>query len=118
MKFKDKISLKALLIASLMINVLLIGYVLFVEVRGSIVANDDALFYATLNADQAYYCGEGYDKVMRDIDAMGLNNNDMATRKNVYAMTVCFRNYKTGQDLDLSPLVKQVNETKPETNLE
>ena len=82
------------------------------------VANSDGLFYATLSADQAYYCGEGYDKAMRDIDAMELNGDDVAARKNVYAMTVCLRNYKNGQDLDLSPLVKQVNETKPETNLE
>ena len=118
MKFKDKVNLKAVLITSLVTNALLIGYVVFTEVRGSVIANSDELFYATLNADQAYYCGEGYNKVMRDIDAMGLNNNDMAARKNVYAMTVCLRNYKTGQDLDLSPLVQQVNETEPETNLE
>lgn len=112
-----RIKLKTVLYISLTLNILLIGYITFVGVVSYIAEKNDSLFYAELQAMQEYYCGEGYEKAMRDIDNQGHEPDVVAVRKHVYAMTVCLRNYKTGDDLDLTPLTDQVNRTEPVTNI-
>lgn len=94
---------KVTLVVSVILNLVFITSYVAVEGIGR---HKTAL--AQLNYMTTYFCEDRYDNIMSQL---GTNES-----KNAYAMTVCLRNYKTGKDLDLSPLLKQVNETSPVTN--
>ena len=63
---------------------------------------------AQLDYANAYFCKDMYDNIVRQL------NSDES--RAAYAMTTCLKNYKNGKDLDISSLIKQVNETPPLTN--
>ena len=63
---------------------------------------------AQLNFTNRYFCEDMYDNIISQFDS--------DETKAIYAMTACLRNYKNGQSLDLSPLMRQINETSPVTN--
>lgn len=55
-------------------------------------------------------CEEQYQQRLDDFDKIYPDDPEAAAEaKNTYAITVCLRNYKTGEPLDLQPLVDQVN---------
>lgn len=93
---------KVALVSSLILNVVFITGFVVTQALGPKTA------IAQLNYMNTYFCEDMYDNIMSQL---GTDES-----KNAYAMTACLRNYKTGKDLDLLPLLKQVNETPPVTN--
>lgn len=118
MHFTRKLGTRAWLRVSVLLNVILACTILFIAVISFTNNRTDASFYADLNDHQRYYCQDRYDKAMQDIAAQNLSPDETSARKNTYAMTVCLKNYKTGKELDLTPLVEQVNRTQPVTNVQ
>lgn len=87
------------LAVSLIINVILI-LVVGVYLVGVMVLKGADLNIAQFNTLQAEMCGEKYEKYIQQWgEAHGEDG------KKQFAATVCLRDYKTGKDLDLEPLL-------------
>lgn len=97
---------KLILSVSLAVNVVLIISVIIM-----LFINNSVSDTARINAFQSTYCTEKYDQMLQSYDKT-YDAEHAAQAKNTYAMTVCLKNYKTGQPLDLSSLQKQVDDTK------
>lgn len=90
-------SLKKLLIISVVVNAALVTALLSLFFPDKIASNTDVAEFTYL---QEKLCGEDYERQL----AM----RDSEEAKKVYAITVCMKNYKTGEPLDLKPLEDQV----------
>jgi len=88
-----------LLAVSLIINAILI-LVVGVYVVCAMVFRGADLNIAQFNALQAEMCGEKYQKY---IQQWGEAHGEEGKKQ--FAATVCLRDYKTGKDLDLTPLL-------------
>lgn len=106
-----KINLKNALKLSIALNILLLVGVILYLFTPIIVG--DKLTIAQLGAIQQYYCEDHYRQML---DKLGSEGADPTRTKMVYALTTCLKNYKTGQSLDLKPLVDQINQTDPKTS--
>lgn len=93
---------KVALVSSVILNIVFITGFIVVQA----LAPKTAL--AQLDYSNRYFCEDMYDNIISQLDS------DEA--RAVYAMTTCLRNYKNGENLDLTSLIKQVNETSPVTN--
>lgn len=103
-----------LLIASLSLNAVLITLIAGFYGLSWYIEKTNALLIAESAAYHMYFCEEKYDDMMRLIEQ---NDTDQIEQtKNAFALGTCLKNYKTGEPLDLSPLIDQVNETPPITN--
>ena len=106
MKKLSKITwLKVGLVASLVLNVACIA---------GLIALNSTSDILRLNAIQQHYCSDNYEAMLQQV-AEGQDEEHAKQAQMVYAMTVCLKNYKTGESLDLEPLVKQVEETPSPT---
>lgn len=93
--------LKIALAGSLVLNIIfLVGF----------IALNSLSDISRIRAFQQHYCGEKYEAMLRSV-AEGQDEEHARQAQLVYAMTVCLKNYKTGEPLDLDPLVKQVEAT-------
>lgn len=90
-------SSKKLLIISLVVNAVLAVTLLSLFFPDKIAPNTDVAEFTYL---QEKLCGEDYERQL----AM----RDSEEAKKVYAITVCLKNYKTGEALNLKPLEDQV----------
>lgn len=96
---KLKLSKTALLKLSLALNALLIiGGMAYFALTS--YANQN-LELAEFNALQQSICGQHYNQY--------LNARPTEQSKKAFAIDACLRNYKTGQDLDLTPLEAQIH---------
>lgn len=100
-KISSSTWLKIALVVSLTLNVMFFaGWI-------ALSSTSDVL---RLNVFQQQYCVDNYEEMLQQV-AEGQDGEHAEQAKMVYAMTVCLKNYKTGESLDLEPLVKQVEET-------
>ena len=90
-------SLKKLLVISVVVNTVLAVALLSLFLAEKIAPNTDIAEFTYL---QEKLCGEDYE--------MQLAMRESEEAKKVYAITVCMKNYKTGEPLDLKPLEDQV----------
>lgn len=98
-KQKKTFNKNTLLATSLITNVILI-LVVGAYVVGAMLLKGVDLNIAQFNALQAEMCGEKYEKYIQQWgEAHGEDG------KKQFAATVCLRDYKTGKDLDLEPLL-------------
>jgi len=88
-----------LLIISLALNGIFALLLLAYGIGYLVVSNAD-LNYARYNALVDEMCGEKYQKYLQEYDGSTGEEG-----KKVFAATVCLRDYKTGKDLDLEPLL-------------
>lgn len=75
---------------------------------------EDQLLVANANAYQKYYCETKYDAMLHKHDELPDSQRD--AQKMLYAMTFCLRNYKNGEQLNLQPLLDEINKTDPKTD--
>jgi hypothetical protein len=98
-------------VGSLILNVLLIMWVAFGLWANWYIDSTGVLKYAEINAFQYKFCERDYQRNLDDIDkTYGTDDPKRAADlKNSYAINVCLKNYKTGERLDVQPLVDQVD---------
>lgn len=72
------------------------------------------MLVANANAYQKYYCEKKYDAMLHKHDEQPESQRDV--QKMLYAMTFCLRNYKNGEQLDVQPLLDEINKTNPKTD--
>ena len=103
---------KALIIRSLIIKIAAFIYIVGGFILQPII--EDELLFANSQAYQKYFCETKYNAMMDRLDGSNQKNED--TSKMLYAMTFCLRNYKNGQQLNLQPLLDEINKTEPKTD--
>lgn len=88
------------------------GLILYITASflvGWYVETSGALDKAEYNAINDRLCRQNYQRILDDIDQQFPDDPKRAAdTKNSFAINVCLRNYKTGEKLDLQPLVDQV----------
>lgn len=90
---------KAVLIASLSLNGLLILYII-----GGFIVASQVTDYSMYSAMRDKLCQQDYQKTLNDYDKQFISDPQMAAdAKNSFAINVCQRNYKTGQPLTYDP---------------
>lgn len=95
---------KLALIISVSLNILLILYIAVSAILRSQITE-----FTLYNSLTDSMCGDEYQKTLNDFDKQFAGNLEKAAQaKNSFAINVCHRNYKTGQQLDLTPLIQQV----------
>lgn len=100
--FLSKITL--LLVISVVLNVLLGMYIALGFFAASQISN-----FAQYNAIHDKLCEQDYQKTLDDYARQFADDPQRANdSKMSFALNVCHRNYKTGEPLDLQPLVDQV----------
>jgi hypothetical protein len=96
-------------IGSLVLNVLLILWTLLGFFMTWYLDTSGALDHAAINAYQHRFCEQYYQRMLDNIDKQyGDDPQRAADLKNSYAINVCLKNYKTGERLDIQPLIDQV----------
>src|SRR5688572_20455078 len=100
---KPSRKLKIFLIISVVINVLFIGF----EIARAYVINAGLLDYVEYQYLHQRMCEDDFQAKMDQIDK-SYGPERAPGIKNSYAINVCLKNYKTGEQLDLQPLVDQV----------
>jgi hypothetical protein len=101
--------LRFVFIGSLVLNILFILWWAAGVVISSYLDSTGALDYARINSMQNEFCSFKFQRVLDNIDKQyGDDPQRAAALKNNFAINVCLKNYKTGQRLDVQPLVDQV----------
>jgi hypothetical protein len=99
---------KIILIVSLSLNALVVLYI-----AASYVASMFISDYSIYTLNRYWACEQNYQNMLNTIDKdLGYDPARAEASKMVYAIEACQRNYKTGEKLDLQPLVDQVEATK------
>ncbi len=98
-KSKSKSKHATLLIASLVANGVFIVLLLAYGIASYVITKAD-FNIATYNALVSEMCGEKYQSYL---EQWGESHGEDG--KKVFAATVCLRDYKSGKDLDLEPLL-------------
>lgn len=100
---------RALFIGSLILNVVLILYVMAGFLLGSYVEKSGVTDIAEYNAIKDKMCEQNYQRILDGYDNQYASDPKRAhDAKNSFAINVCLRNYKTGEQLNLKPLIDQV----------
>lgn len=100
---------KTIFLASLIINAGLIIYLVAGFAVRWYVDSSGTLDMAQYNYIKNKMCEQNYQRILDDLDKQYAERAEGL--KNSFAINVCLRNYKTGEQLDLQPLVDQVNKT-------
>ena len=103
---------KALIITSVILNIAAFIYIVGGYILRPVI--EDELLFANSQAYQRYFCETKYQTMMDRLNGPNRTNED--TSKMLYAMTFCLRNYKNGQQLNLQPLLDEINKTEPKTD--
>lgn len=97
--------LRLAFIGSLIVNAILVVWlsaIYFVDTNG-------ALDFAEIHRLNYGICQENYQRILDKIDQQNADDPKKATAlKNSFALNICLRNYKTGERLDVQPLIDQI----------
>lgn len=94
---------KIALIVSTVFNVLLLLYIVGTLVTEALITD-----YAVYQGIKHQLCEVEYQNILNDYDTRMTDPAVAHSYKNNFAINVCLRNYKTGEPLNLQPLVDQV----------
>ena len=68
-----------------------------------------ALDFAEIQATNYRMCEQNYQRTLDRIDQQYSDDQERADSiKNSFAINICLKNYKTGERLDVQPLIDQV----------
>ena len=101
--------LRLIFIGSLALNGLVILWLLISTAATWYIGTTGVLDYAQIRAMHFEICEEKYQRMLDRIDQQfSYDLRRAADEKNSFAINMCLKNYKTGERLDIQPLVDQV----------
>lgn len=101
--------LRYAVIGSFILNGLFILWLLIGAFATWYIESTGALDYAQITGFQNHFCGQYFQRMLDNIDKQYPGDPERAAaQKNSFAINICLKNYKTGERLDVRPLVDQV----------